>query len=636
MAGGRQLSSGFVIAYSLAASALLAAAAGLRYRSAVWNLPPEVRLPVLCLAGAVVVAGVIVAVLARRVSGATSWNMLVATLLAFGLTGLAILVLVFDIPFSRPVLVGMCIGGVVLMLGMYVLPRALRIPTVAGFVVLAAAISWLPALFPPNVPEVEVRDVASGLYNTRIVVYNQQIGSAPSTEREGGGGIVAIGDQYLISTWDGRLQLVRRHPDRLDVTPLRGLVPINIETFERADVYDPSYRGWFRVSDLTVQTRADGGVRLLASHHFWMEEARCSVIRLSVADTRQDVLETDPLSWRTLFESTPCLPIKPQWSRFAGHQSGGRILPLDADTILLTLGDQEFDGVNSAVAYIQDPAASYGKILQIDAGSGASQVYSLGHRNPQGLAMKSDGTLWETEHGPRGGDELNQIVRGENYGWPFVTYGTDYGLMMWPTNPSLGRHDGYRAPVYAWMPSVGISNLVEVTSDRFPAWRGDFLVGSLKGRTLFRVRIVDGRVVMSESLPVGNRIRDLVIADNGDIALWFDDGKVGFLEPADKDFLSDALLFSSRCGGCHTIRDGTGHGIGPDLFGVTVRNVATVPGFGYSPALSGLGGRWTDERLNALLTDPQAFLPGMAMGGVSVSDPGERAAIIAFLKDVAR
>lgn len=80
------------------------------------------------------------------------------------------------------------------------------------------------------------------------------------------------------------------------------------------------------------------------------------------------------------------------------------------------------------------------------------------------------GTLWSTEHGPRGGDEINVLEEGEHYGWPMVTYGTRYGNQDWPANPNQGRHLGYQAPVYAFVPSIGISNLIQIENELFPYW----------------------------------------------------------------------------------------------------------------------------------------------------------------------
>src|SRR5690606_36143508 len=142
---------------------------------------------------------------------------------------------------------------------------------------------------------------------------------------------------------------------------------------------------------------------------------------------------------------------------FQGLDIGGRMASLGADTLLLTLGEHQFDGVRTPVAFAQDTAVSYGKTYLIDLRTGTVERFTMGHRNPQGLYIDPSGTVWSTEHGPRGGDELNRLVRGGNYGWPIVTYGVNYGATAWPMNPRQGTHEGYDRPVYAWVPSIAVS-----------------------------------------------------------------------------------------------------------------------------------------------------------------------------------
>ena len=120
---------------------------------------------------------------------------------------------------------------------------------------------------------------------------------------------------------------------------------------------------------------------------------------------------------------------------FRGEEIGGRLLLLDANTLLLSLGDHGFSGIEGGAAYAQDPQAMYGKTLRIDLRTHAISFNTLGHRNPQGLYAAPDGRIWETEHAARGGDELNLLQPGANYGWPLVTYGTDYGALIWHLQP---------------------------------------------------------------------------------------------------------------------------------------------------------------------------------------------------------
>ena len=145
-------------------------------------------------------------------------------------------------------------------------------------------------------------------------------------------------------------------------------------------------------------------------------------------------------------------------------------------------------------------------------GAGARpEVYSLGHRNIQGLAVHpGTGELWQTEHGPQGGDELNVIEPGRNYGWPVVTYGRNYG-----TGTRIGEEGpkaGFEQPLRHWVPvSIAPSGMAFLTSDRYPGWNGSLFIGMLRGQGLVRL-VLDGRRVVSEErllTTLGARIRDV-------------------------------------------------------------------------------------------------------------------------------
>jgi cytochrome c2 len=302
---------------------------------------------------------------------------------------------------------------------------------------------------------------------------------------------------------------------------------------------------------------------------------------------------------------------------------------------MLTLGDHDFTGVETKRMFSQEPQVSYGKTILIHLDDGSSEIYSLGHRNPQGLYITPEGDIWSTEHGPQGGDELNLIVRGANYGWPLVTYGTDYGSAAWPLSRVQGRHDGYQQPTFVWTPSIGVSNLIRIEQNRFPVWKGDLMVSSLHGHSLFRIRLLDQHVVFAEPIEIGERIRDIVEGHDGRLILWTDTSSIVSLTPADGT--DGAVLFATTCGGCHKAIDGATHSYGPDLAGIVGASIASVPGFGaYSPALKGLHGKWTKERLDDFLSNPQAMAPGSNMTFKGVSDPAQRAAIINYLAGTSR
>ena len=298
-------------------------------------------------------------------------------------------------------------------------------------------------------------------------------------------------------------------------------------------------------------------------------------VRLSVTSGTSSSFITaqDHAPWKTLYESAPCVPFD---RSFAGHQVGGVLQRLDARTLLLTLGDHDHDGVHAKDRVSQDESAAYGKTWSIDMETGAAAPFTIGHRNPQGLYIDPDGNIWSSEHGPgKGGDELNLLVKGRNYGWPIVTYGTNYDQSIWPLNPHQGRHEGYEPPVYTWVPSVGISAIASIEKDLFARWKHDLIVGSLGGAALWRMRPEHGRITTVERIDIGERIRDVVESEDGRLILWTEathPGPTGaslvVVEPVtdpaagsgDAVLLRGELMFG-RCVGCHTI-GGNGKGIG--------------------------------------------------------------------------
>jgi glucose/arabinose dehydrogenase len=136
-------------------------------------------------------------------------------------------------------------------------------------------------------------------------------------------------------------------------------------------------------------------------------------------------------------------------------------------------------------------------------------IYSYGHRNPQGLTIDpATGNIWSTEHGPQGGDEVNLIVPGANYGWPVVGYGVNYGSGEAIHEGTI--REGMTNPVHVWVPSIGASGLEVYRGDAFPAWRGSLLAGGLAGEQVVRLTM-DGEAVTNVELLAQRigRIRDV-------------------------------------------------------------------------------------------------------------------------------
>ncbi len=162
------------------------------------------------------------------------------------------------------------------------------------------------------------------------------------------------------------------------------------------------------------------------------------------------------------------------------------------------------------------------------------EIFSYGHRNPQGLAMNPDtGRMWLVEHGPRGGDELNLLTAGANYGWPLVTHGIDYSGAKISDHKSL---PGLQDPVRVWVPSISPSGLCFYTGQRFPGWRGSAFTGALSNEALFRIELDGERYRSEERLLVGRLpyIRDVRQGPDGllYVVTHVNDGGLYRLEPA--------------------------------------------------------------------------------------------------------
>lgn len=142
-------------------------------------------------------------------------------------------------------------------------------------------------------------------------------------------------------------------------------------------------------------------------------------------------------------------------------------------------------------------------------------IWSYGHRNPQGLAIDDKGEVWDTEHAPRGGDELNHIVKGSNYGWPIISYGINYNdssnVVPWPT-----ADQKFTMPVLRWLPSCAASGLKVYKSNLFGQWKGDLIAGGLAGKVVERVRVKNDQVVEHETLVFNlGRVRDIAVGPEG-------------------------------------------------------------------------------------------------------------------------
>ena len=620
----------------------------LKWKVPWWELPRgEGRSLVVLLAG-YLAAALAVLMFARPGTPRAFTRALAAALSTFSLALLVLLLIRLDAP--RYLLLPVFFAVAVLA-PLAIAPRTWQAAGAGALAVALLAVAGLSGrvVFTKTKADSKVATttVKTAFYALRIRSHEGAV-AAPATR---GGGLDHLGDRILLGTGDGHLYTLRIAGDDLQAHELAVRVPANREQFASAFKgsavaprvasnfveHEPEVQTWrFRVADVIAQVDGEA-VHVFASHHFWKAEEQCFVVRVSQWDTTLAQIDraSGPGQWRTIFESRPCLPLYGERALrgknpFRGEEIGGRMALLDANTLLLTLGDHGFSGVEGAVAYSQDPQASYGKTIRIDLRTHASSINTLGHRNPQGLFVAADGRIWGAEHGAQGGDEVNLLVPGANYGWPEVTYGTDYGALMWPLSKQQGHHAGFTQPVYAWLPGIGISPLVQIQRERFPIWRGDLLTGTLGTRGVMRVVLDGERAVVTEPIALGKRVRDILELDDGRLLLWTDEAALLTIEPASG---SDAALqFATTCSGCHRINDGLSHRMGPDLYQLLDRKVASATNYdAYTPALEQLGGNWSRERLDSFLRDPAAVAPGTSMIFPGIADDRQRAEMVDYV-----
>ncbi len=219
-----------------------------------------------------------------------------------------------------------------------------------------------------------------------------------------------------------------------------------------------------------------------------------------------------------------------------GGQFGANILfSPDGQYLFLSSGERQ------RFMPAQDAKQALGKILRLTLdgkaapgnpmfaqGGVEAMTWSTGHRNPYGMVFTPDGRLWEEEMGPRGGDELNLIVAGRNYGWPVVSNGDNYSGQPIPDHPSKPE---FEAPKLWWNPSISPGGMIYYSGAMFPQYRGSLLIAALSGESLIRVTLNGDTATVAEQWRMGARIRDVAQAPDGSIWLLEDEGKLVRLTP---------------------------------------------------------------------------------------------------------
>lgn len=466
-----------------------------------------------------------------------------------------------------------------------------------------------------------------------------------------GGAIDAYGNTLLYVSPSGHIATLDFDQGKIEYSPHR--VPMNFDHLEK-NIFPlhSSFRSdWFRVQDiLIVPGPTPETATLYVSHHVFDETTSvlCGVVSQIGLDHGNGTIELKDGNWTELYRMRECLDMSEFNWIYLGLEGGGKMLQLDAGHILLAVGDY---GLSWEIATTDRVGLQYAndfsKMIRINLSTGEASVFANGFRNSQGLTIDGDGQIWEAEHGPQGGDEINLITEGGDYGWPTVSLGTHYGVPRapLPTNPVQGRHDGFIQPVMAFMPSVGLSSITAMPDNpkAFGLWSGDLLATSLVGNTLFRIRREGDRLIYSEPIRLGARMRDITLLENGWIAILGTQDEnlillrdatgqgnntasplsikgyaaVEALEASIPEALGEPMMgrsiFRDYCSVCHSVNGTTK--AGPPLNGVVGRKIGAIEDYPYSYDLATADGRWTQSRLRAYMNDPKGMYPGTTMPG---------------------
>ena len=317
----------------------------------------------------------------------------------------------------------------------------------------------------------------------------------------------------LVTERPGRLRLIAAD-GALDPRPITGLPPIAVHG--QGGLLDVALHPRFAENGLvylSYAARGQGGVGT-------------EVARGRLVDHRLENVEV-------LFRQQP--------KSGTGRHFGSRLVFDRQGYLYITLGDrgeqdraQKMDDLAGKIVRLHDDGRIPADNPFANRPGVRPEIYSLGNRNVQGAALHPDtGELWAQEHGPQGGDEVNVIRAGRNYGWPVITYGVEYVI---GTKIGEGTHKaGMEQPLHVWVPSIAPSGMAFYRGDRFPNWRGDLFVGALKDQMLVRLRFDGEKLVREERLLKGElgRIRDVRAGPDGYLYLLTDaaDGEIARLEP---------------------------------------------------------------------------------------------------------
>lgn len=488
---------------------------------------------------------------------------------------------------------------------------------------------------------------------TNRVILEQETIFLPASAKDFAGGISTFGENtVLVTDRVGKMLSVTDHVvHELDIAPPhdnRERLQAQLEAGDLGNI-EISFN-WMRFNDIFYYDKGSTGY-LLLSYTEWLPEQSCfgnALARLPVEGDDPTKWTADADDWTIIARTEPCLELFTSGKGMYGLEAGGRIDRMPDGRLVWSSGAYEradrFEGLEFQNALGQSDDAEYGKMILVNVENGEKTILAKGLRNPQGVSVDASGRIWVSDHGMRGGDELNLVFEGANFGFPAVSYGTKYNRQPAGNRDRHANHDGYDKPVIAFVPSIAPSSALAVDNFHY-AWDGDILVGALSG-AIHRVHVEDGRGVYDEPIEVDMRIRDMAALHGGKtIVLYTDDRRLSFLTPdtgpdpmarfdellsiyaTDTNTLTAASSTMTACLQCHSLLEGVDNGAGPSLHNICNREPGSSDFQGYSGALEKLGGTWTKQTLSAYIADPFAIVPDTNMGWGGIEDANVAQAI---------
>lgn len=268
----------------------------------------------------------------------------------------------------------------------------------------------------------------------------------------------------------------------------------------------------FAITDIAVLSETKRIANLLISYPRLGTSGNC--VEVVVDQVRYNRISQRVNRVSTWFVTKPCVPIS------AVQHASGRFAVIDKNSAYVTIGDLGYSDIDN-----RNKRGDLGSIFSVS----ANQVtkISQGHRNAQGILLINGTDLLAAEHGPRGGDELNLIKPGNDYGWPFVTYGEPYSSGDYVRPVKTGTHVGYIEPLKYWVPSIAPTELVQLPNRSWGSWNNQLALGTLRETSIVFISVDSNyKVLTTEVVEVGQRIRDLEIGLSGNMIATTDEGQL--------------------------------------------------------------------------------------------------------------